>query len=335
MLLLWLKFIVAALIIIFSGIKLCHYGDLIAQKTGLTRAWIGIILIAAITSLPELVTSMSAALMVKAPDLALGDLLGSNAFNLMALGFLFIIYHQRRPTSKIVGGAICSLFGVILVGLVGGGILSHSPFSFGWFGLDSLLILIIYLLGMRLVYGYEHRNESPKSPEGQAYGAGKVQGPKLNHEGIYLGFIVAALFIVGAGIWLANLGKEIAEVTSWGESFVGSLFLAVTTSLPEVVVAGTALKIGALDMAIGALLGSNMFNLAIIPLTDIFYRSGPILKAVSSTNLLTTGMVAVLTTITLGGLLYRSKKRVPRFSPDSLLLVTIYLIGMYYLFKIS
>ena len=92
MILLWLKFIVVALIIIFSGIRLCHYGDQIAQKTGLTRAWIGIILIAAITSLPELVTSLGAALMVKAPDLALGDLLGSNAFNLMALGFLLIIY---------------------------------------------------------------------------------------------------------------------------------------------------------------------------------------------------------------------------------------------------
>ena len=326
MLLLWLKFIVTALIIIFSGIRLCYYGDQIAQRTGLTRAWVGIILIAAITSLPEVVTSMGAALMVKAPDLALGDLLGSNAFNLMALGLLLVIYRQKRPTSKIFGGAICSFFGIILVGLVGGGIIFRSPFSLGWFGLDSLLILTIYLLGMRFVYRYEHRNESPKS---------KVQSPKLNYKGIYLRFIVAALFIVGAGIWLANLGEEIAIKTHWGRAFVGSFFLAVTTSLPEVVVAGTALKIGALDMAIGALLGSNMFNLSIIPLTDIFYRPGPILKAVSPTSsLLTAGIVMALTIITLGGLLYRSKKKVPRFSPDSLLVVTIYLIGMYCLFKI-
>lgn len=323
MILLWFKFTVAALIIICSGIKLCHYGDLIAQKTGLTRAWIGIILLAAITSLPELVTSMGAALVVKAPDLALGDLLGSNAFNLMALGLLLVIYRQKRPTSKIVGGAICSLFGVILVGLVGGGIWFYSFFSLGWFGLDSLLILIVYLLGMRLIYQHEHRNEGSR-----------VKGQGLREKLAITKFIVAALFIVGAGIWLADLGKEIAEVTSWGESFVGSLFLAVITSFPEVVVAGTALKLGALDMAIGALLGSNMFNLSIIPLTDIFYRSGPILGAVSSTNILTAGIVAVLTVITLGGLLYRSKKRVPRFSPDSLSVVTIYLIGMYCLFKI-
>jgi len=323
MLLLWLKFIVAALIIIFSGIRLCRYGDLIARRTGLTRAWIGIILIAAITSLPELVTSMGAALMVKAPDLALGDLLGSNAFNLMALGLLFIIYHQRRPTSTIVGGAICSFFGIILAVLVAGGVALHSPFSLRWFGLDSLLIFIIYLLGMRLIYRYEHREQ-----------ISEARSQKSEKEFTITKFIITALFIVGAGIWLANLGKEIAEVTSWGESFVGSLFLAVITSLPEVVVAGTALKIGALDMAIGALLGSNMFNLAIIPLTDIFYRSGPILKAVSSTNLLAAGIVIALTIITLGGLLYRSRKKVPRFSPDSLLVITIYLIGMYYLFKL-
>ena len=324
MLLLWLKFIIAALIIIFSGIRLCHYGDQIAQRTGLTRAWVGIILIAAITSLPELVTSMSAALIVKAPDLALGDLLGSNAFNLMALGFLLIIYRQRRPTSKIVGGAICSLFGIILVGIVGGGILSLSPFSLGWFGLDSLLILTIYLLGMRLVYKYEHRDQ-----------ISEIRNQKLEKKLPITRFVIAALFIVGAGICLAKLGEEIAIKTHWGRTFVGSLFLAVSTSLPEVVVAGTALKIGALDMAIGALLGSNMFNLAIIPLTDIFYRPGPILKAVSSTNLLTVGIVIALTIITLGGLLYRSKKKVPRFSPDSLFIITVYLIGMYHLFKIS
>ncbi|MCG2675861.1 sodium:calcium antiporter, partial [bacterium] len=318
MVLLWLKFIVAALIIIFSGVRLCHYGDLIAQRTGLTRAWVGIILIAAITSLPELVTSMSAALMVKAPDLALGNLLGSNAFNLMALGSLLIIYRQKRPTPKIVGGAICSLFGIILVGLVGGGIIFRSPFFLGWFGIDGLLILIIYFLGMRFVYKYEHRNEGLM-----------VKGQGLKEKLPIAKFVIAALFILGAGIWLANLGKEIVEVTNWGESFVGSLFLAVITSFPEVVVAGTALKMGALDMAIGAILGSNMFNLAIIPLTDIFYRPGPILKAVSFTNLLTAGMVIALTIIILGGLLYRSKKRVPRFSPDSLLIITVYLIGMY------
>jgi cation:H+ antiporter len=328
--LLWLKFIITALIIIFSGIKLCHYGDLIAQRTGLTRAWIGIILIAAVTSLPEVVTSMGAALMVRAPDLALGDLLGSNAFNLMALGFLLIIYRQRRPTSKIVGGAICSFFGIILVGIVGGGILSHSPFSLRWFGLDSLLILIIYLLGMRIVFRYEHRNQKSDIRSQKS----EKELPITDYRSLITKFAVAALFIMGAGICLANLGEEIAIKTLWNRTFVGSLFLAVTTSLPEVVVAGTALKIGALDMAIGALLGSNMFNLAIIPLTDIFYRSEPILKAVSSINLIVVGIVIALTIITLAGLLYRSKKRVPRFSPDSLLVVTVYLIGMYCLFKI-
>ena len=323
MVLLWSKFIITALIIIFSGIRLCHYGDQIAQRTGLTRAWIGIILIAAITSLPEVVTSLGAALMVRAPDLALGNLMGSNAFNLMALGLLLVIYRQKRPTSKIVAGAICSLFGIILVGIVGAGILSRSPFSLGWFGLDSLLILIIYLLGMRIVYKYEHRNQKSE-----------IRNQKSEKKLPLAKFMVAALFIVGAGICLANLGEEIAIKTLWDRTFVGSLFLAISTSLPEVVVAGTALKIGALDMAIGALLGSNMFNLAIIPLTDIFYRPGPILKAVSSTNLLTAGIVIALTIITLAGLLYRSKKKVPRFSPDSLLIITVYLMGMYCLFKL-
>ncbi len=335
MILLWSKFIVATLIIIFSGVRLSHYGDLIAQKTGLTRAWIGILLLAAITSLPELVTSMSAALMVKDPDLALGDLLGSNAFNIMALGLLLIIYRQKRPTSKIVGGAICSLFGIILVGLVGGGIVLNSPFSLGWFGLDSLLILIVYILSLRLVYRYEHPDKTPNSPASlREAGRAKLPSPFTDHRSLITKFIVAALFIVGAGIWLANLAGEIALKTLWGGTFVGSLFLAVITSFPEVVTAGTALKMGALDMAVGVILGSNTFNLAIVPLIDIFYRSGPILAQVSPTNLLTTGIVAILTIIALGGLFYRSKKKVPRFSPDSLLAITIYLIGMYYLFKL-
>jgi cation:H+ antiporter len=326
MLSVWCQFITAAAVIVFAGVKLCHYGERIAQRSGLSRAWVGIILIAFVTSLPELATSMGAALIVKAPDLALGDLLGSNAFNLMALGFLFLIWRQRQPMGQISGRVICILFGIVLVGLVSGGVRLGSPFALRWFGLDSLLIFVVYILGMRLIYRYESHEHNSR-PSG-------FEGPQTPEFSV-IKFIIVALAIVWAGIWLAKLGDKITLGTQWGQTFVGSLFLAIITSFPEVVVAAAALKTGAVDMAIGALVGSNLFNLNIIPLTDIFYRSGPILKEVSSVNLLLAGIVAVLSLITLGSLLYRSKKKSVRFGFDSLAIIIIYLVGMYYIFKMS
>ena len=119
----WLKFAACLAIILFAGTKLAQYGDAIAEKTGLGRIWIGLLLLAAITSMPELVTGVSAAALVKIPDLAVGNLLGSCLFNLVILAVMDIMYRPAPVLSQasprhLISGSI----GILLASLVAGGI---------------------------------------------------------------------------------------------------------------------------------------------------------------------------------------------------------------------
>ncbi len=82
LLLIWLQFVLCAGLIGIAGVRLSRYGDAIAGHTGLSRNWIGLVLLATVTSLPELVTGLSAVTLAAAPDIAVGDVLGSCVFNL-------------------------------------------------------------------------------------------------------------------------------------------------------------------------------------------------------------------------------------------------------------
>ena len=98
----------------------------------------------------------------------------------------------------------------------------------------------------------------------------------------------AAGIVVGAALWLPFVGKSIAEPMGWHQSFVGTIFIAFATSVPEIAVTIGALRIGAIDMAIGNLLGSNLFDILILAIDDILYLPGPILSYVSPSHAVTT-----------------------------------------------
>ena len=115
----------------------------------------------------------------------------------------------------------------------------------------------------------------------------------------------AALLVVGAALWLPRLGAELARQTGLGEAFVGSLFIAITTSLPEIVVSLAAVRIGAIDLGIGNVLGSNLFNLLILGLDDLFYRQGPLLAAVDARHAVAIPAVVAMNALFLIGLTYR------------------------------
>ncbi|KPJ53880.1 MAG: hypothetical protein AMJ37_01035, partial [Dehalococcoidia bacterium DG_18] len=143
-----------------------------------------------------------------------------------------------------------------------------------------------------------------------------------------------ALAIIGAGTWLALIGDEIAAGTGWGATFVGSLLLAVTTSLPELVVCIAALRIGATDMAIADVLGSNMFNMGIgVFCYDIFSRSGSIFSAASSSHVFTAAIVTLMTLIVITGLTFRLRRKTPlKISWYAIALIVVYLGGVYAIF---
>jgi cation:H+ antiporter len=330
--LVWLKFLFCLVVILFAGTKLARYGDAIAEKTGLGRIWIGLVLIALITSMPELVTGISSAALVKLPDLALGDFLGSCLFNLSILAVLDIIYrpapllNKASPRHLLMAGFVILLISLAAISILFGEAL--SGLALAWVGVPSLILFLLYLGGVRWMFFYERSHQpQPVATTPSQYG-------ELDRKTTYFRFSLAALAIIGAGIWLAFIGDEISTTYSLSTTFVGSLFLAITTSMPELAVTIAAVRLGAIDMALADILGANLLNIANIFTTDLFYTSGPILSSVSSEHLITAVMAIAMAILVIVGLRFRQERKTFRFiSWYGVALIVLYLLGSYLLFS--
>ena len=328
----WIKFLICVLIILFAGRRVARYGDFIAGKTGLGGAWIGTVLIAITTSLPELFTGISAVTLVNAPDLTVGNLLGANTFNLFNLALLDIAYRKLTVVSA-VGRSIqyTAWFSLLLVAMVAVFILisrESAIWGVGWIGWYTPATIILYLLFARIIFRVERKLVQEEAKlRSVDYGIASLR------RGV-LYFVLSAILVIGAGVWLAMIGDEVALVTGWGQSFVGSLFIAFTTTLPEITVSFTAVRLGATDLAVANLIGSNLFNMTIIAIDDLLYIKGPILQNVSLTQTVTAVTVIIMTLVFITGLRFR-QKRYFGLSWWSLVLVAVFLVGAYFSFMMS
>lgn len=277
------KFIICAILIYLAGSRLSKYGDIIAEKSGLGHAWIGLVLLAAVTSLPELFNGISAVAFVGIPDLAVGNIVGACLINMAVIGVL-ALYQQYKKQENIfltLGRAnkVILSFGMILTAIfILGAIWARTIFDITFFGVGiySILIFVIYFIAQRIIFISEKNRER----EGE-----ELQHEKVSGNTIYLKFSFFAAVVIACGIWLPYIGEEIASTFSMGESFVGVLFLGIATTLPEMVVSVTALKYSP-AMSIGNLLGSNLFNLSLLFIDDIFYQSGSLFKVIAFNHLL-------------------------------------------------
>jgi len=330
--LVWLKFLTCLVIILFAGTKLARYGDVIAEKTGLGGIWIGLVLLAAITSVPELVTGVSSAALVGLPDLALGTLFGSCMFNLTILALLDILHRRTPILSEVKLWHIASAgMGILLIAIAGGSILAGeglAGLALGWVGVPSIVILIVYLVAMWAMFRFE-RNQTVQRLE-----ATPSRYERVSVRAVWPKFTLAAIAIIGAGIWVSFIGDEIANTYEWSASFVGSLFLAISTSMPELAVTVAALRLGAIDMAVADILGANMLDIAHLFTVDLFYSQGPILSSVKSVHLITAGVIMAMSLLVIIGCRFRQKgKTFIVFSWYTPALIGLYIFGAYALFK--
>ncbi len=306
------------------------YGDVIAEKTGMGQTWIGVVLMASVTSLPELITGISSVTIYNLPNIASGDVLGSCMFNLLILAALDV--GQRKvPISSIAhqGQVLTAAFGVVLLGLTGISILAASSIpTVGRISVSSFLLLALYFVAMRIVFQYE-RN---KIGEYVSAVVEKTRYDHLSRSAAYRRFAFYSLIIVAAATYLPHVADEVAAITGLGRTFVGSFFVALSTSLPEVVVSREAIRLGAFDLAVGNLLGSNLFNIAILAIDDFVYPHGPIFGHISASHALTATAAMIMTAVMIVALIYRSKKKVFLFSWDSLALFVIYVLTAVLLF---
>jgi cation:H+ antiporter len=299
----WIQFLATALVIVVAGVQLARYGDVLGEKTGLGRSWVGVVLLAATTSLPELFTGFGATALAPLPDIAVGDVLGSCMFNLLILSLMDAVQPEPITARAHQGHALSIGFGLMLIGMAGLGLLSgdHLP-VLGWVSVLSPALIVLYFVAMRVIFAHEKQRRARESQE---------VADELHYAGTTVRtaavrYAIAAAVVVSAALWLPRLGAALARQTGLGEAFVGSLFVAVTTSLPEIVVSLTAVRIGALDLGVGNVLGSNLFNLLILGLDDLFYRGGPLLAGADASHGVTVAAVVIMNGLFLIGLTYRA-----------------------------
>ncbi|OCL25669.1 sodium:proton exchanger [Orenia metallireducens] len=333
MLELWIVFLISATVIIIAGTKLSDYGDVIADKTGLGQALVGSILVAGATSLPEMVSSGTASL-IGAPDIAIGNVFGSNTFNLMILALVDLIHgagpFMLRVHSKHI---LSALLGMLLAGFATLFILVNklSDFNVELFGvgLGAIIIFLTYIVGARLIYRYEKKNKLESEIEEE------LTESETSLKKAIIGFVIAAVFIIISGIYLSSSADKIARISGLDATFMGSILVAAATSLPEVVASISAIRINAYDIAVGNVFGSNIFNMVIILVSDIFYQGGSVLAGVSLTHTITAILGLILSGIAVIGLFYRSKKTFLTVGWDSIAITAVYLFGVYLLFKLG
>lgn len=331
----WLYFTICVALVLFFGAQLSKYGDVIGEKTGLSGLWVGLLLLAIITSLPEIITGISAVTIVGGrvgADLALGTIFGSNALNLFILAILDIASRQGSLFAVVFsrsGHILAALLGIFLIAFAGIIIFLSTEIwdgAIGRLGVYGLVLVVMYVVGSRVIFKSERLPSSEEDLICKKY-------ERVTKRRAYTGFAVSAVAIIGAGTWLALLGDQIATLTGWGSSFVGSLLLAIATSLPELVVAMYALRIGAPDMAIADVLGSNMFNIGVgVFCYDIFSSGGPIFSLVSKSHIFTACIVVLMTAVVVLGLVARPRRRLLRASWYALALAAIYFGASYAIF---
>ena len=282
MILAWGKFISILVLVYVFGTRALKSADIIAEKKKLARAFMGVVFVSMITSFPELFTGISAASLVKSPDIAVGQIIGSCIFNLFIIAIIELFF--RKKNLYQLKGKINILplgFSLILVALLTLAISARFKFSFLNIGIPSILIFVFYFIFLWIIFK-ERKVEKQRD---------LYEKKSLKKE--IISFSISAIIIIGLGIYLPFVGKEIAEIMRWKESFIGVIFLALVTSFPELVVSVSAAKLGAFEIILGNIAGSNLFNVAIIFFIDLFYVKGAILGSVSRNNI-SVGLIAIL-----------------------------------------
>ena len=324
------KFSATALVIVLAGVRLARYGDVLGEKSGLGRSWIGVVLLAATTSLPELFTGFGATALADLPDIALGDVLGSCMFNLLILSLMDAVQPEPISARAHQGHALSIGFGLLLIGVAGVGLVAdHRLPALGWVGLYSPVLIALYFVAMRVIFTHEQhrrRRETQEVAEELQYGGITLKSAVVHYT-------LAAAVVVAAALWLPQLGADLARQTGLGEAFVGSLFIAITTSLPEIVVSLAAVRIGALDLGIGNVLGSNLFNLLILGLDDIFYRQGPLMANAAASHSISIVAIVMMNALFLIGLTYKvmTKRFVVAWDTGAIAAVYVVAVALSYL----
>ena len=275
----YLIFLVCAAAIVLAGPRMVRTVESVAQITGLGRVWLGGILLAGATSLPEL-AAVTTAGAIDEPDLAVGTVLGSNLFNMAVLGGVFLVLPLAVPRARarLTGLLPLALGLAVLLFLVAG------DWEIGRIGISAPLIGLLYGLGAFALYRLARDARDGASDPRVADGGGQAAAVPT-YRPLIGAMLLTTAVVFAASIFLAPSAEAIAEDLGVAKGVVGVALLAVATSLPEIVTSISALSRGAPEFLLGNLWGSNAVNLALVLPADLSFGGGSLLATASTDHI--------------------------------------------------
>jgi cation:H+ antiporter len=311
----------AAIVVFVASARLVRHADAIADATGIGRLWVGSVLVAAATSLPELFTDVTAAAR-GVPDIGVGDLLGSTLANLAILAALDLVLAGGRLFHAATWShALLGVTAIVLTSMAGVAIAAGGWGRLGHVGIDSIAIVLMYLLMMRRLH--QHSRSSPPRRAGDRPGPSGAGRPVF---GFALG--AAGLFAVAPVLVLA--AHAVALEAGVTETFVGTLLVGVATSLPELAASVAAVRLGAFDLAVGNVFGSSAFNMTILLAMDAVYPE-PVLASVARDHLLTVLVAIACMALAVAPMLAKDARGPSSLRMESVLILTAYALAAWLL----
>lgn len=325
-------FVLLGAVIFAVASRLARAADAIADATGLGRAWIGVILLAGTTSLPEITTDVNASLL-GAPDIGVGDLMGSTLANMLILGMLDMVYARRHILQGVSPNhAIVGLLAITLTVIAGTAISVGGFGRIGHVGIESLLIFAVYLFGMRVFYRMTRATAQgliPEEPGARVRPTEAARRAGLRDAAWAFGLAAIVLGLIAPLLVIS--AEAVSAETGMSETFIGTLLVGFTTSFPEIAASVAAVRLGAIDLAVGNIFGSNAFNMCVLLFMDVSYLQGPVVAAVSSEHVLSSQIAVLCMSFGVLGVLGKIERRTAAARVESILIVASYAAGVWLL----
>lgn len=326
----WVLLIVLAGVIVAAGMRLSYYADVLSLKFGVSSSVMGALLVSFITSLPELTTTLGSVLTVDSPDMAIGNIFGSNLFNLSIIALCDIIFIRagvfRNIARREALPAALSL-GILAVATIG----LLTPVGFTLFGLHFSLGSFLVVIGYVLFFIWMHKSgeleELLETDEA-------LESASPSASGAIVAFGICSVLIVASGISLAVVGDRLAESTGMTHTFMGVLFLATATSLPELSVGLSAVRRGSYDLLAGTVIGSNVFNILVLAIADLFYARAPlgVPANLDWSNIFSAGCAMLATLLVIAAIAFKPRRPRPTLF-FSVSIIAIYLLCLLLVFR--
>ncbi len=319
----YLIYLALAIAVVLLSIKASVYVDLLDKNTKLSGAFIGGVLLSAVTSLPELLTSLSSTVWLKNPGLSLGNILGSNLFNMTIIAMLIILWTSNFKKSNISKSHSYTAWVTLAIYVaVALNMLNIVNFEVVTISITSIIILVLYTLGVKTMSNDDGGTADEFKDE-------TAVTTSLSLKQIIIRFILVSIGLVISSILITYVTDIIAARLNLGASLAGALLLGIATSLPELTSCVSLVKIGNFNVAVGNVVGSNLFNFLIIFISDLLFIGGTVYNFTDNQtkNLVLFGLISTILMLTVLKIKDKIKNKYILYIP-SIGIIVSYLLFM-------